>query len=160
MNKILFLDIDGVLNSSDSEEFADKTKPWFCNEVSDYHLKELSRIIAETSAKIVLTSSWRLYHPLFTGFDKIEDSLIMVLEEKFKLYDLSVFDVTPELCGQSRGREIESWLSNHSDVSVYVILDDEFDILSEQKDRVVRTTLSHGLTKELADLVIEKFKSC
>lgn len=57
MRKIIFLDIDGVLNSADH---LDHTK--HCNGYSDISPKKvklLKKIVDRTGAEIVLSSTWR-----------------------------------------------------------------------------------------------------
>ncbi len=152
--KVIFLDVDGVLNSSHSHSISTNEKGWMWDEVSEYHLEKLKRIVDKTDAKIVLSSSWREYHPLLTGDGEVTDGLLKVLLEKFEKFGLSIYDVTPELRLQIRGNEIKQWLDNHSGVSNYVIIDDEYDFRYEQESFVVRTTMTNWLTDELSDLAI------
>src|SRR5260370_6892656 len=58
--KIIFLDVDGVLNHSGTEGWK-TTKDAFV--LDDECLKQLSRILISTDAKIVLSSTWRLSTP-------------------------------------------------------------------------------------------------
>lgn len=51
--ELLFLDIDGVLNGHDWDEGAQS------NRIRYQCVRELNRIIAETGAKVVLSSAWR-----------------------------------------------------------------------------------------------------
>ena len=67
--KVIFLDIDGVLNS---EKSINKNLKKFGKEKGQHalmpdrsHIKLLNHIIKETNCKIVLSSSWRIlsfYH--------------------------------------------------------------------------------------------------
>lgn len=147
--KVIFLDVDGVLNSEMSRN-KDKSSNWMENEVSEIHLKELKRIVEETGAKIVLSSSWRIDHPKHTGRDKIVDPLLKVLVTKMGIYGLEIMDVTPDLLGKARGFEIKSWLDEHSEVEKFVILDDDRDMLEEQMPYFVNTTFKFGLTDILS----------
>ena len=54
MKKIIFLDIDGVLNS----ETYDKNRT--AGAIDPECAKRLNRIIKETNADIVISSSWKL----------------------------------------------------------------------------------------------------
>ena len=58
--KVIFLDVDGVLNS---DEYFDKIKnlniDGIQSEIDVEKIKMLNMAINETGAKIVLTSSWR-----------------------------------------------------------------------------------------------------
>lgn len=156
--KVIFLDVDGVLNSSYSHSIATNEKGWMWDEVSDFHLEKLKRIVDETDAKIVLSSSWREYHPILTGEPKITDDLLKVLVKKFEKVGLSIYDVTPELRLQIRGNEIKQWLDSHSEIDKYVIIDDDYEFRYEQEPFVVRTTMTNGLTDELTDLAISLLK--
>ena len=57
---VIFLDIDGVLNSN--EELLNLMTEDFdpINEIFDNHLLVLQKIVQSTDAKIVLSSSWRM----------------------------------------------------------------------------------------------------
>ena len=92
--KVIFLDVDGVLNSNYSHSISTNEKGWMWDEISDFHLEKLKRIVDETDAKIVLSSSWRVYHPILTGETEITDELLKVLVEKFEKLGLSIYDVT------------------------------------------------------------------
>lgn len=152
--KVIFLDVDGVLNSTYSDSISTGEKGWMWDTVSEYHLEKLKRIVDKTDAKIVLSSSWRVYHPLLTGDGEITDELLKILVHKLDIFGLSIYDVTPELRLQIRGNEIKQWLDNHSEVEKYVIIDDEYDFRYEQEPFVIRTTMTNGLTDELSDLAI------
>lgn len=51
MKKVIFLDIDGVLNTSYTK-YRDEV-------LDDFRLDYLAKIVNKTRAKIVLTSTWR-----------------------------------------------------------------------------------------------------
>jgi hypothetical protein len=130
--KIIFLDIDGVLNCQ-------KTTERFHGFVSiDPKLvKRLNRILKETDAKIVLSSTWRLF----------EDN-----KEILEKTGIKYIDVTPSFHGL-RGEEINDWLSKHPEVDRYVILDDDSDMLPNQI--LFQTTWNDGLTLKIMHEVIK-----
>lgn len=124
----------------------------------------LRRVIDETGAKIVVSSTWRM-------------SGLKVMQAMWKYRGLAgeVIDVTPvcadldddlafsERC--ERGSEIKEWLEGCGlDVESYVIVDDDNDMLPSQQDRFVRTSsnkdhedcvdVGYGLTSRCADMVI------
>ncbi len=152
--KVIFLDIDGVLNiyCQDRDKFG-------CT-FHDHLVDNLESIIEKTGAKIVISSSWRL-----DGKD--------AMMEMWKSRNLpgEVIDITPNLSygaglntGTPRGKEIQEWLDNHPDVTNYVIIDDDVDMLPEQLSNFVVTAgntdhedcvdLGYGLTKKCAELAI------
>lgn len=147
--KVIFLDVDGVLNSEHSHSI-DNNENWMENEVSDIHIQWLKKIVDETGAKIVLSSSWRHYHPKATGSNTITDPLFKVLDRKLREAGLEIIDITPDLRGKMRGLEVQEWLNAHLDVTKYVILDDDADFTVEQKPFFVNTTFKYGLTEILA----------
>lgn len=131
--KYLFLDVDGVLSLYRNKSMFGLSKP--C-------LKQLERIIKETNAKIVLSSTWRLF-----------PETLSFLKKNLKYRELYVYDVTP--VSGKRGAEIEEWLDTHSDIDSYVILDDDSDMLDSQLSHFIKTNMKEGLTPELADKAIE-----
>lgn len=139
--KIIFLDIDGVMNHEHSEEDMDSN----C-------LYELKQIVDATGAKIVLTSSWRLY---FLRGD--ENPIKKYFEGRLKLYGMELYDVTPNIENVKRADEIKSWLKEHKNVSAYLILDDcMFPGFAKMKDHICLTDWSDGgLTRKYRERAIE-----
>ena len=161
--KIIFLDIDGVLNliPQGHDEFGGIFHSHFVN--------NLKRVIDETGAKIVISSTWR-----HDGLQRMKD-----MWEKRNLPG-DVIDITPDcnvlfkegsfnfLDEIDRGHEIEYWLVKHPEVKNYVILDDDNDFLPNQRGNFVRTAnnvnhpdcvdIGYGLTNECANLAIKILK--
>jgi len=128
--KIIFLDVDGVLNSevwNHNHKF--EAENGFL--IDEEAIKLLSYLIKTSGAKIVLHSGWRFW------FDK-NFSPIRKESENFKnLLDkngLSFYDFTPDLTTEeiresgkfslAKPKEILLWLNNHSDISNWVVIDD------------------------------------
>ena len=91
--KIIFLDIDGVLNS----ELWNKDNEMEINEgkfIDPKKVRLLSKIINETKAKIVLHSGWRFW---FDGNIMPLRKEAEYLVEIFKNYDLNIYYKTPDL---------------------------------------------------------------
>ena len=154
--KVIFLDVDGVLNSELSrEQERNNFDNWMEHEVSEMHVNNLKKIVDATGAQIVLSSSWRFDHPKATGRDFIADPLMKILDRKLKAVGLDIIDVTPDLRGKIRGVEIQDWLDRHSEVEKFVILDDDTDMTDAQKPFFVNTTFKNGLTEDLANKAIE-----
>ena len=153
MGKVIFLDIDGVLNTQDWHSRMTKDTPrdefgWAFDPVA---VENLAHIVKETGASIVISSSWK-----FLGLAK--------LREMWKIRNLpgTLLDITPNTVsdevllnanldemelGVCRGNEIKEWLSRHKgEVSNYVIIDDFDDLLPEQDDHVVLTDTLIGIT--------------
>lgn len=156
--KIIFLDLDGVLNICRSE------RDEFGSLFHEDFVQNLKRIVDETSAKIVISSSWRS-----DGLD--------VMQKMWKHRNLpgDVIGVTCD-CVQivengdcefydmvERGHEIQEWIDTH-DVDNYVIIDDDNDMLQSQRNNFVRCMnpkhpdkidIGYGLTKECANMAIK-----
>lgn len=112
--RIIFLDIDGVLNCSDS-----KSRCGSFIGIDNKKVKLLKQIVYETGAKIVLSSSWRI------GWDKnseLCDSHGVYLNNKLRKSNLFILDRTKSL--SYRGEEIKQWIDSHN-VEEWVVLDDE-----------------------------------
>lgn len=125
--KIIFLDIDGVLNYQYTEERIQGFMGISRSLLST--LKSLvERSNKEEDTKIVLTSSWRM--GVNRNGDKISQHYKYLLD-CFSDYSLELFDDTPRIKGQytrrHRGMEIIAWINSHldMDISGIVILDDE-----------------------------------
>lgn len=154
--KVIFLDIDGVLNviGQGRDEYG---------QGFHRHLVEnLEYVIRETGAKIVISSTWR-----FSG--------LSVMQSMWKDRGLpgEVIDVTPDCArmgeggiwqSKERGYEIKEWLDHSPEVESYVIIDDDSDMLVEQQPFFVQTrdnrdhfgnVEGYGLTRECADRVIQ-----
>ena len=133
--KVIFLDIDGVLNS---DEYFEKINSLNVNgiekEVDVKKIELLKQAIDETGAKVVLSSSWR-----YTK--NAED-----LKELLLKYNIYV-DSTPLLGSNKRGLEIMQWVQMHQDVENYVILDDEiFDTYDEElKNNLIKISDGNGI---------------
>lgn len=118
--KVIFLDVDGVLNS---DEYFDKIRNLNIEgiecEIDIEKIRLLKKAIDETGAKVVLSSSWRYTRNA------------QLLKELLWNYGICV-DTTPFLQNE-RGLEIKQWLLDNENVEDFVILDDEiFDSYDEK----------------------------
>ncbi len=151
MKKLLFLDIDGVLNSTDWFKRKKKLPPEssrkeFMAEMLDPTAIEILRnILTATDCDVVLSSSWR-------GSDENHALL--------REYVCNFIDITPRCCSGVRGVEIYNWISKNIPYDVrdevrYAIVDDDSDMLLNQKDNFFQTRNDTGLTTEIAKSIIE-----
>jgi hypothetical protein len=132
--KVLFLDIDGVINSRRTviatdgfpHDFSESGKKKF-----DWIAVGMIRDLCEREkASIVLSSTWRLMHSVHECANGL---------------DLPIFDKTPSLPGV-RGEEIRDWLDRHPEVEQYAIVDDNSDMLESQMEHFVQTSEEEGLS--------------
>lgn len=169
--KIIFLDIDGVINSVSYikrmkliwEDLGpgqgwDNPK----NQIDPLAVARLNRIIELTKAKIVVSSTWRLF------FLRRTQDPVDAMARCLKSYGISghVIGVTPEGfgLGRRRGHEIQAWLDHYGqDVEKFVILDDDSD-MEHLMSYLVKTPYPDGLLEKhipqvLAILGIDPAKS-
>jgi hypothetical protein len=129
---ICFLDIDGVLNS---QSFLLKNPGL---EIDPERVQILNKLLEETNASVVISSSWRIGHPIFWLQNALE-------KVGFKYPERIIGATSSETKGQ-RGDEIELWL-RQIHVDAFVILDDDDD-MSTVQDMLVKTSFETGLLEE------------
>lgn len=133
--KIIFLDIDGVLNSKAYFESIKENEipaaEKIYNEISEFHVKLLSEIYHACDAKIVLASTWK---ELDDPSDLKAYCMYQYLVDTLAQYDMKILDKTPTING-CRPYEIFMWLQAKNDKNEIqaVILDDDFNKLEYQK---------------------------
>jgi hypothetical protein len=158
--KILFLDIDGVLNDSN---WIDNLPPQSCvdadgrlvcpsdNFIDPVRVSILNRILRDTGASVVITSTWRC---TFTP-DRLQTHL-----RKFG-FDGTIIDATAD-DNKSRFNQISDWLDQSIDViDDFIILDDIPVIHDDQRwlmkfQHIVDPNV--GLTDADADKIIARLK--
>jgi len=160
--RLIFLDIDGVLDSDlwfKATDYDKKKQP--LSMFSPKCVQLLNKILRRSEAKIVISSNWRLNHSL-------ED-----LRQLFsKLGVLSeIIDVTPDLCTKEkhlvRGNEILHWCQAnehrlgcpYTRYKDYIILDDNTDMLYWHRKNFFRTDRYAGLTPTVVQEVL-RFWGC
>lgn len=139
--KIIFLDIDGVLNS----HRYDVSKGDSEGNIDGSRLALLRRLIDTVKAKIVLTSSWRCH---WDPKGECSDEIGKQLEEIFLQYGISLYDKTPEI-NNDRTKEIRAWLLSHTDIDGFVIFDDIKLGWEELESHVIKTDYRIGRGLEL-----------
>lgn len=154
MARVLFLDIDGVLNSnfwndSHQKEISDGTL------IDEEKIKILALLVKKTKAKIILHSGWRIWFDYELKPLRTEAKRLVELLEK---EGLSIDGLTPDLTTEEIRRtkkfslvkadEILSWLKLHDNVTKWVVLDD-LDLHNAQiEQHQVKPDQTLGLTLE------------
>lgn len=148
--KVIFLDIDGVLNC------ATTTQRWrgFIG-MDPVMVERFNQLVKDSGASVVLSSTWRLDDdwPATMKANGLGDYFIgRTPRLTTTRYPSIVRGYVP------RGEEIEHWLKEHPEVVKYAIIDDDSDFLPEQPH--FKTNWSNvdgqgGLTSEVADKVRE-----
>lgn len=129
--KILFLDIDGVLNCKAS--FSPKNH----TPTELVMINRINQVLITTGCKIVVSSSWRI----LWNFDELKEML-----SQRGLKD-RIIDVTPRSIHKSckRQDEIQAWLDKHPEVTKFAIVDDEDFDLQDMLPNLVKTSLQTGI---------------
>jgi hypothetical protein len=133
--KIVFLDVDGCLNMHTSGGMYALNRK---------RLQLLEKLIKETGAHIVLSSTWRK-----------DVKALKKLSRNFRYRGLKIYDVTPDFSFQEngerayRGHEIQKWLNDHPEVEQYVIIDDDNGMLDSQLRNFIQTDGNVGLTETI-----------
>jgi len=159
--KIIFLDIDGVLNkglvegNSRKDDILRDEAYGFMNKSL---VNNLNKLTQKTGAKIVISSSWRC--------ETLEEN-----EQMLKAFGIEAECVgsTPRLSGPCiyRGNEIEAWIYEYQDLikchywefKEYIILDDDSDMLLSQAHHFIQTDPWSGLSDAVTYKAINRLNS-
>jgi hypothetical protein len=163
--KVIFLDVDGVLNSETLYHTQDRQlhgHSYYWNKLDPKAVARLQRIVEATGASIVVSSSWRI-------IDADYEALLSLLPE---------FGCTAPILGRTcryghaievlgahdgrkpdhggnvpRGWEIETWLLENPGATSFCILDDDGD-MDFLQDHLVQTSWKTGLLDEHVEKAI------
>ena len=151
--KVIFLDIDGVLNTPSSESR--------CGEyigIDDEKVEKLKKIVEKTKAEIVLISTWKKYWRKEEKLKPLQDYSATYLDEKLAKQGIKAIDKTKDKADGrylSRGESILEYVCRNN-VENYIILDDcQFDYDGcDLTDYLIKTNQTEGLTD------ISVYKAC
>lgn len=150
--KVIFLDIDGVLNDRHTET---RAPTGFIGLNADM-VKNLKTVVDATGAKIVLVSTWKSEWDHDPN-ERTNDGQYLV--DILETYDMGILDKTTDRVSD-RGHGIRNYLAVHPEIKQFVILDD--DVFPDYHEcdlmpYLVKTSFySGGLTAELAQTAIDK----
>lgn len=152
MNRYLFLDIDGVLNSqrtviaynkivhSNLVKYRIDSKEPLASLFDPISVGLLKAAQKALNFQIIISSTWRMH---------------LSIEEFHLIFDDYGWDTRGIITGKTgdeptnRGRQIKSWVNAHAKYpSSYCILDDTGDMLVEQEPFFVKTNINEGLDWE------------
>ena len=154
MARVLFLDIDGVLNSelwnnSHQREISDGTL------IDEEKINMLAYLIKRTDAQIILHSGWRIWFDNEMKPSRMEAKRLIKLLEK---HGVELKGLTPDLTTEEirkskkfslvKADEILAYLKSHNNVTEWVVLDDLdlHNVIIEQHQ--VKPDQATGLTRE------------
>lgn len=166
IDKFLFLDFDGVLNTSRYAKLLKKDGIDLYDEYGAMFdpntISNLESIIEQTNCKIVLSTSWRnegLLRMRFLWKDRnlpgeIFSMTPILLSTTYQDSLNGEMFCIPEL--NAKALEINAWLQQYASKSFnYVIVDDENVFFQKQQKHLVLTDEYDGLTVDKADKTIE-----
>lgn len=143
---IIFLDIDGVLNNQQDDTEYQKCATGR-HLYSPSRVSKLNQLIQEVSAKVVVTSVWRLGETI--------ESMQAILADIGVVCEVIGITESHNNGFVFRGNEIYKWIKDNTKLlgvdryykfKSYVILDDDSDMLYWQKDNFVHVDGEIGLT--------------
>ena len=148
INKIIFLDIDGVLNYI--LWYIDDRNPGNLygqeGDLDPFCIDRINKLCEETNSKIVISSDWRIDR----GYkDRLE---LAGLKNIIGHTPITIFDTYDSIDHFTRGEEIQMYLKQHPNINKYVIIDDRTDFTNEQKQFFVKVNSYIGLTDENCEL--------
>lgn len=128
--KIIFLDVDGVLNGNfwnetHQKEISDFTK------VDATRVRLLAKLVDDTGANVVMHSAWRsMFDENMMPRGKLSQKLYDILKSE----GITIYDKTPDFSTEEirktkkfslvKASEILAWLNTHSDIESWVVLED------------------------------------
>ena len=152
--KVIFLDIDGVLNSNfwndtHQREISDGTL------IDEEKVMLLGQLIRNTSAKVILHSGWKFWFDSeVKPLRREAERLISMLEKE----GIKVNGVTPDHTTEEirkskkfslvKASEILAWVSQYDNIEKWIVIDD-LDLHNEEiRKHQILTDASIGLTVE------------
>ena len=126
--EVLFLDIDGVLNSWQSAYWAlRKSKGRLSSQLCPIAVSNLDELMVKNPAlKIVISSTWRSLYPL--------QELKEILKDQGFENPHRIIGYTPEFPFKDRYFEIKAWIDQNPTVQKYLILDDKPVLNANHRD--------------------------
>jgi hydroxymethylpyrimidine pyrophosphatase-like HAD family hydrolase len=158
--KVIFLDIDGVLNSWNNDHQLELSKGEYIDEKK---VKLLSIIVKSTKSIVVMHSGWRFWfneklEPICKEANRLSSLL--------KKHGIKLFDKTPDFSTEEirkakkfslvKASEILAWLREHEEVKAYIVLDDLNLHNEELAKSQIRTDSAVGLTEKDVIQAIKK----
>lgn len=155
---IIFLDFDGVLNSTafyNSEEYLKSIEGMTDAEIMlvnpQLHLDPktiqlINQLVDKTNCKLVVSSTWRYQYS--------KEELTELCKSRGGTFEF--FDVTPNIV-VNRGEEIQNWIDSNHYVGKFFAIDDDWR-MKPIEEFWIQTDINVGLTQEHIDLIIRKIK--
>lgn len=151
MDKVIFLDVDGVLNDKNT-----KSRCQGYIGIDSKKVKLLAKLVNETGATIILSSSWKHY---WNKNPEYCDRFGIYLNKKLQQENLIIADKTYDKKKWRRGEGIKKFIEQH-DIKNFIVLDDEiydfYEYESIYKNWIETDYDKGGITEEQIELAIRK----
>lgn len=151
--KVLFLDMDGVVNNTVGDDFVTLPmlnhdgKMCYSTLFSGININPFCKLLdwlQKDDIKIVISSTWRLtmtpelFNKYFRNYFRNYQKDLVV--------GLTTVSVHPKY--MHRGTEIKDYLDKHQDIEEYIVIDDDIDDIVDTlpQHRVVKINKETGLT--------------
>lgn len=113
----VFLDIDGVLDIYNPNLYYQELIP--------ETVERFAKLVHRVNANVVVISDWRYGSKDCEKSNNILQDNWKMLQEKLAFHDVTISDVTTcEFTYKNRTEEIRAYLSEHTEIKKYAILDD------------------------------------
>ena len=167
MNKysVIFLDIDGVMNSDQYNRYKYKHHIKKCGSIDPRECYRMARFCEKYNIKLIISSSWRngnSWEATYKEFmnEGFED--LPYRHHGMKILAPYIIGVTPYCESRNRGEEIQAFfdiidgkypeykkvMKEDFEISSYCIVDDDNDMLESQMNNFVQTNPLIGLTRK------------
>lgn len=143
--KVIFLDIDGVLNTSQTfiDIYEEYTKTGIRRvEIDLNRVQILKEIVDETNAVIVLISSWKSFGKMINGTYIPLNKKMTDLLNIFERYGLYIYDIVSESNEAVNKNEIYAWLEGKDVDSFIILTDDTYYLKDFINKELIRTTFN------------------
>lgn len=158
--KLVFLDLDGVMNSNDyyvargAKTPSENVEEFYLEMIDPSAVKLLNTLVQKTDCKIVISSTWRdsaIEHNVLEKCGFIGE--VIGRTPLYREMPKQVYTPT-----YMRGYEINQWIHDNMDspgtYNSYVIFDDDADMLESQKQNFIHVDFMKGLqTKNIQEAI-------
>lgn len=152
--KVIFLDVDGVLNNFHTRTV---TSDGWCF-VDGFLIERLRTLVKASGAKVILSSTWR------DGWNREDESqnelCFIELRDALREHDIEIFDALPLPLRTRRSIAIREFFDNWKGepIEEFVILDDWNDV-GEFSNHLVLVNPTFGLTNNDVAAALKILKS-
>ena len=140
--RVIFLDIDGVLNALPFLEGRDGTD--WSRMIDPSAVARLNTLVQRSGAKVVISSSWRCHLSLA----RIEALL------RAQGFEGEILGATPRRT-PTRGAEIQAWIDGATEEPVALVILDDLAEMEQLTPCFVQTTFEEGLLDGHVEAALE-----